>query len=982
MNNKTKNKKPVKDKYYGLFNKIADPIFIFDKENCRFLDSNVAAMRNYGYTKDEIKKMSLLDLHPQNEVERVKKAVKIINKDVPFTFTHIKKNGVRISVEMLSDHIDFEGKRATITIVRDVSDRVKVEKELKRQAIQNSLLYEIGQRLTSELDLDTLLRIVVTSIRDAFDYYGVMILLMDKDGKKLVMQSISGGYSKVFPHNMQIEVGEGMIGQAALTRQTQISGDVTKNPNYVMKAKEVTKSELSVPLMKGDRIIGILDFQSDKENAFDKSDVTAAETLSSQIASAIENAHLYNQAQFEIEDRQKAEKEAQRRATHAALINQISQRVTSQLDLDLLLSEIVNSVRDAFDYYGVLLLTLDEKNDMLTLAAIAGVYSKYFSVGEVALKVGQGMVGQAALKKEVQISGNVEENPHYISRAEESTKSEISVPIISDDRVIGVLDVESEEYDAFDESDVTVLTTICSQIFTAIENARLFQKAQKEISERQQAEKALRRSKNNLQSAKRETDTILENVEEGLFILDTAYKIGSQFSIALTEILHTKNLGHNSFLDFLRNYFDDNILDNVKDYLDLLLNSDIDEETLIDLNPLSQVEMTFQVESELLSVNKVLAFRFRRIFSNGKISGLISTVNDITEQVRLAKKLELSEEQSKRQMEWFLSILHVEPEMLKQFIDSAHSELNEIEHIFKEDKKDCIYHQVLEKIYRSVHLIKGNASLLDLKFYAKKAHDFEEEIEILKKKKDLCGKDFIPLVMCLSEMRSGIDEINSMIDKISRIHTHFRPKSSFESKKLVKSIENLVRKISKDYHKEVQFAHEDFKGENIPYQYRILIKDILIQLARNSLKHGIEMPEEREKCGKNRSGLIEIATYTNNGTFRFKLRDDGRGLQIGKIKERLIQSGKWRAEEIDKWNERKIARMIFESGISTSDSTDIVAGRGVGMNIIYEKVKNHKGKIDIAYEQGKYLEFIVSLPHTTLKKGKRILQTREEQIHL
>jgi len=783
MNKKKENRVSDQDKYFGLFNKIADPIFIFEKENCRILDSNAAVTRNYGYTKEEIKNMSLLDLHPQNEVEKVRKAVRIINKDVPFTFTHIKKNGVKIFVEMLSDHIDFEGRCATITIVRDVSDRVKVEKELKRKAIQNSLLYEIGQRLTSELDLGTLLKIVVTSIRDAFDYYGVMLLLMDKDGKKLVMQSISGGYSKVFPRNMPIKVGEGMIGQAALTRQTQISGDVTKNPDYVIKAKEVTKSELSVPLMNGDRIIGVLDFQSDKENAFDQSDVTAAETLSSQIASAIENANLYNQAQIEIEDRQKAEK-------------------------------------------------------------------------------------------------------------------------------------------------------------------------------------ALRKSKNRLQSAKKETDTILENVEEGLFILDKTYKIGSQFSTALTKIMHTKDLKQKYFLDVLRVHFSEELLENIKDYLDLLLNSEIDEETLSDLNPLSQVEMSFQVDEELLPVEKVLAFKFRRIQAKDEITGLIATVNDVTEQVQLAKKLEVSEEQSKRQMEWFLSILHVEPDMLKEFIDGAHTELNEIENILKRETSAGGDHHVLEKIYRSVHLVKGNASLLDLKFYAKKAHNFEEEIEVLKKKNELYAKDFIPLKMYLDDMRSDIDEINKMIEKISQIHTHFRPKRSLESKMLVRSIENLVKRISKEYKKEVQFVHENFRDENIPYQYRLIVKDILIQMARNSLKHGIEKPEEREKCGKSRSGLIEIATHSNNGTFRFKFRDDGRGLQTAKIKEKLKNSGKWRVEEIEKWDEKKIARTIFESGISTSDSTDIVAGRGVGMNIIYQKVKSYKGKIDIGYEKGKYVEFTVSLPNT------------------
>ena len=226
------------NEYHALFNKVADPIFIFEKENCRFLDSNTAVTRNYGYTKDEIKKLTLLDLHPTDEIVRVKKAIKIINKDVPFTFTHIKKNGIKITVEMLSDHIEFEGKDATITIVRDVSDRVNVEKELKRRATQTGLIYEIGKRVNSELELETVLPKIVNSIHETFDFYGVMLLLLTQNGKQLKLKAIAGGYADVFPDTLAIKLGEGMIGQAASTRKSQVSGDVTKNAHYVKKLRK------------------------------------------------------------------------------------------------------------------------------------------------------------------------------------------------------------------------------------------------------------------------------------------------------------------------------------------------------------------------------------------------------------------------------------------------------------------------------------------------------------------------------------------------------------------------------------------------------------------------------------------------------------------------------------------------------------------------------------------------------------------------
>jgi chemotaxis protein histidine kinase CheA len=178
--------------------------------------------------------------------------------------------------------------------------------------------------------------------------------------------------------------------------------------------------------------------------------------------------------------------------------------------------------------------------------------------------------------------------------------------------------------------------------------------------------------------------------------------------------------------------------------------------------------------------------------------------------------------------------------------------------------------------------------------------------------------------------------------------------------------------MSGNYKKEVRFVSDNFRGESIPFEYRLIVKDILIQLVRNSLKHGIEMPEERERNGKIRCGSIEIATDSNNGLFSFRFRDDGRGLQIEKLKERILLSEKWSQSEVKKWDEKKIAQTIFESGISTSDSTDLVAGRGIGMSIIYQKIKNHQGKIDFDYQKGQYLEFVISLPKSTKKKDKKI----------
>jgi len=121
------------------------------------------------------------------------------------------------------------------------------------------------------------------------------------------MQSIAGGYANLFPKDLWLVIGEGMIGHAAASGKTQLSGDVSKHPHYVRKAKEETKSELVVPIKSAQKVIAVLDLQSDEFDAFDETDVMVMETLADQIAVAIENVRLYEAVQQELTERKQAE---------------------------------------------------------------------------------------------------------------------------------------------------------------------------------------------------------------------------------------------------------------------------------------------------------------------------------------------------------------------------------------------------------------------------------------------------------------------------------------------------------------------------------------------------------------------------------------------------------------------------------------------------------------------------------------------------
>ena len=207
-----------------------------------------------------------------------------------------------------------------------------------------------------------------------------------------------------------------------------------------------------------------------------------------------------------------------------------------------------------------------------------------------------------------------------------------------------------------------------------------------------------------------------------------------------------------------------------------------------------------------------------------------------------------------------------------------------------------------------------------------------------------------------------LQEVHNLLDRISRIHLQMRPKRSFENKLLLKSLNNLIEQLSQDQEKKVKFIHDRFRGNDIPHQHQLLIKDILIQLIRNAISHGIENPEERLKLGKAECGSIEVTTFKSNSEFGFNFKDDGRGLRVEKLKERALQSGKWSKKEIDQWDLRHVIETIYTPGISTAEEIDMLSGRGVGMDSVKEKVESHGGSIDVKFEAGKYCEFIVALP--------------------
>jgi Amt family ammonium transporter len=314
-------------------------------------------------------------------------------------------------------------------------------------------------------------------------------------------------------------------------------------------------------------------------------------------------------------------------------------------------------------------------------------------------------------------------------------------------------------------------------------------------------------------------------------------------------------------------------------------------------------------------------------------------------------------------MEWLMGILHLDSKILIEFMETTYAELELVDTHLKKDSDNLDYSNVLDITVRSLHLIKGNAKLLELNFFANNIHDIEERVIELKQSKKINGMDFIPIVMMLKELKNNLNELSTIIERISKFN---KPKNEIITPKtsMISSIKNLINQIAEELNKNVTIDTVSFKEKQIPHQYSLLIRNILVQLVRNSMVHGIESPEERKIFGKDNKGSIEIKTAINSNNFVLELSDDGRGLQIEKLKKKALEHEKISYEEYESLNDLQAMNLIFLPGISSSEKSDIHSGRGFGMDLVQDQLKKYQGVIEVDSRDSEYCKFKITLPLT------------------
>ena len=318
------------------------------------------------------------------------------------------------------------------------------------------MLLEVADVVNTTLDLDTTLRRVAELVRKVIDYEIFAILLLNERTQELRFR-FQIGYPREYADRTRIKVGQGVTGRAAQLRQAVLVEDVTKEDGYIEAIPNV-RSELAIPLIVKNRVIGVIDLEARAPGYFTEEHRRLLELIGSRMAVGIENAQLYTRTT--------------RQARTLLLLNEISRELTSILNLDELLKRIAELLNRIIDYQMFSILLVDDTGQKLvhrfSLRFQESIHLKHD------IPIGRGIVGAAVSERAAVLVPDVSKDPRYVM-ANPETKSELAVPLIYKDKVIGVLDLEHTRRGFFNEDHKRTITTLAAQVAIALENARLYE---------------------------------------------------------------------------------------------------------------------------------------------------------------------------------------------------------------------------------------------------------------------------------------------------------------------------------------------------------------------------------------------------------------------------------------------------------------------------------------------------------------------------
>ncbi|MEM7183863.1 MAG: GAF domain-containing protein, partial [Spirochaetota bacterium] len=524
-------------------------------------------------------------------------------------------------------------------------------------------------------------------------------------------------------------------------------------------------------------------------------------------------------------------------------------------------------------------------------------------------------------------------------------QSLLCAPILNKGELSGIIYLENDLTNgAFTKDRVEILQILASQAAISIDNAKLYDNLEGRVKQRT-----------------KEIGDIMNNVEQGIFTINTDLTINPEYSQKVLSIFNRNDFGGKTFASI----FPLALQQKIETFLtSLFQNRFMSEKMFQSINPLKQYKLE-------LGENRVrhLSFHFSRICKEGENGGkkqqvdkLMVVINDKTEEYQLQLQLQQKAEEQTNKVEKLYQILNLQPSIFTGFLQEGSEVIAIIRGKLSGGLEKLQDRKNLEEAYRAVHTLKGNARALNLDSIGQVCHKLEDELDKVRHNPEGIGEKLYHLV------QEGIDKVdrelqdgNSLFDKVLGMKSALQSKENSPVATLESLLRNIVQKESEEQNKSLDFSFRADLTEPIRESRLKVLKNPLLQIVRNALGHGLEVPEIRRQLGKPERGKVRIVLQEREGKLVALCEDDGRGLDADKLRQKAVEKKLITALQAKALADGDCYQLIFLPGFSTAEKVTATSGRGVGMDIVKTEVEEAGGSIRIESSQGKFTRFIISV---------------------
>ncbi len=489
--------------FEAIFKAIPDGVVFVDL-NRQIVMCNPALTTIFGYTPEEIigKHTKVLYASPEDyEVQgKLRFNLSAEEKVKPYEVSYRRKSGETFVSETMGTAVkNSQGNTlGFLGIIRDITSRKQTQAELEQSITQLTLINDIGSKIVSVLDVNSLLNRAAYLVQEMFNYHHVALFLIEDD--LLKQKAVAGAYKICFSKNHTQPLTVGLNGWVATYSKKIVANNIKHEPRYTSLISDdtVTQSELTLPINIGSQTIGVLDIQSPFLNTFSDNDIVAMETLTNQIAIAIENARLHTQTQYDLAERTRAENNLREVNRKLLTLQAAGAAIASSLDIDYVLETITREMVNLLQMDGCAIAEWDKDENTLVVMTVFGplinwdesILSTVYPLKDYPIHT------QVLEARRIQHLKSNQADLHppvlaYMQRM--GAKTVLMLPMEFQDSIVGLVEVLSvEAITNFPVEDISLAQLLANQAAGAIKNAHLYEMVQKELFERIRIEEALR----------------------------------------------------------------------------------------------------------------------------------------------------------------------------------------------------------------------------------------------------------------------------------------------------------------------------------------------------------------------------------------------------------------------------------------------------------------------------------------------------------